>query len=207
MLSADPTKFGQELEDVKAAGADCIHWDIMDGNYVDAITFGSHVIAAHRKITSLRFDAHLMIENPDRHIENFANAGADSIIVHPETCKHLHKTLQSVKSYGKMSGVALNPATSVSYLEYCADIIDIVLVMTVNPGSSGQVFIESLLEKISVLRKLLPESVEICIDGGINAETAKKCVKNGANSLVTGSYLFKSRDYKEAIKSLKPFSY
>lgn len=203
MLSADPTKFGTELMAVENAGADCIHWDIMDGNYVEAITFGSHIVAAHRKMTSLRFDAHLMIENPDKHIENFVKAGADSIIVHPETCRHLHKTLQSIKSHDRMSGVALNPATSIDCLKYCVDIIDIVLVMTVNPGSSGQSFIESQLEKISELRTMLPDSVEICIDGGINSQTAKDCIARGANNLVTGSFLFQNKDYATAIKSLK----
>jgi ribulose-phosphate 3-epimerase len=206
MLSADPTKLGKELLDIENAGADCIHWDIMDGNYVDAITFGSHIVAAHRKLSSLRFDIHLMIENPDKHIDNFVKAGADFIIVHPETCKHFHKTLQSIKSHGLKSGIALNPATSISTLDYCIDIIDIVLVMTVNPGSSGQIFIESQLEKISKLKNLLPNNIEICIDGGINLNTGKKCIEKGANSLVTGSFLFKSENYAETIKNLKLIS-
>lgn len=206
MLSADSTKLGKELRDIENAGADCVHWDIMDGSYVDAITFGSHIIAAHRKLISLRFDIHLMIENPDKHIENFVEAGADSIIVHPETCKHLHKTLQSIKSHGIKSGIALNPATSIDNLEYCIDITDIVLVMTVNPGSSGQVFIESQLEKISKLKSFLPSNIEICIDGGINLETAKKCIENGADSLVTGSFFFQSKNYAETIKNLKLIS-
>ncbi len=206
MLSADSTKLGKELHDIETAGADCIHWDIMDGSYVDAITFGSHIVTTHRKLTSIRFDIHLMIENPDKHIENFVKAGADSIIVHPETCKHLHKTLQSIKSHDIKSGIALNPATTVSNLEYCVDIADIVLVMAVNPGSSGQIFIESQLEKISKLKNVLPSNIEICIDGGINLKTAKKCIENGADSLVTGSFLFQSGNYAETIKNLRLIS-
>lgn len=202
MLSADPTKLGQELLDLENAGADCIHWDIMDGNFVDAITFGSHVIAAHRKISSLRFDVHLMIENPDKHIAMFSKSGADSIIIHPETCKHLHKTLSYIKDFRKLSGVALNPGTSVDSIMYCLDIIDIVLVMSVNPGASGQTFIKSQLKKINLLKQILPKNIEICVDGGIDDKTSKECIFHGANSLVAGSYIFKSKNYTKAIKSI-----
>lgn len=210
MLSADPTRLGDELTAVEAAGADCIHWDIMDGNFVEAITFGAHIVAAHRKISKLRFDAHLIVENPDKHIEKFAKAGADSIIVHPETTKHLHRTLSNIKTFGKLAGVALNPATSISCLDYCSDIIDIVLVMSVNPGSSGQKFIDSQLDKISALRKILPKTTEICVDGGINDIKAKLCIQRGANSLVTGSFLFRNNaannavaNYAEVIQKLR----
>jgi len=207
MLSANPTRLGDELAAVEAASADCIHWDIMDGNFVEAITFGAHVIAAHRKISKLRFDAHLMVENPDKHIEKFVKAGADSIIVHPETTKHLHRTLSNIKTLGKLAGVALNPATSIDCLNYCSDIVDIVLVMSVNPGSSGQKFIDSQLDKISALRKILPKTIEICVDGGINDIIAKLCIQRGANSLVTGSFLFKNAntpsDYVKIIRNLR----
>lgn len=203
MLSADPTCLGKELAKVEAAGANCVHWDVMDGTFVEAITFGAHVIAAHRKISRLRFDAHLMVENVDKHIEYFVNAGADSIIIHPETTKHLHRALEKIKKFGKLAGIALNPATSVESINYCSDLLDIVVVMGVNPGSSGQPFIPSQLKKIAILREMLPESKEICVDGGINAETAKMCIAEGANSLVTGSYLFKSNDYSTAIASLR----
>ncbi|GHU14472.1 ribulose-phosphate 3-epimerase [Alphaproteobacteria bacterium] len=203
MLSADPTRLGQQMLDVELAGADGIHWDIMDGSYVDAITFGAHVIAAHRKLTSLPFNVHLMVDNPDRHVTAFSDSGANSIIVHPETCWHLHRTLDIVKNLGKKSGIALNPATSIESIEYCVDILDIVLVMTVNPGSSGQEFIDSQLKKISTLRKKLPPEIEICVDGGVNPSTFKACVENGANSCITGSFLFNSTDYREAIKCLR----
>lgn len=203
MIAADSTKLGEELKAVEKSGADCIHWDIMDGSFVDAITFGAYIVAAHRKISKLRFDVHLMIENPDKHIKVFANAGADFIIIHPETTKHMHRTLSNIKNLGKLAGVALNPADSVDCLEYCADIIDMALVMSVNPGGSGQSFIDSQLKKIAALRKTLPATSEICVDGGVNERTAKSCVQNGANSLVTGSFLFQSKDYVNSIRKLK----
>lgn len=202
MLSADATNLGKSLKEVEEAGADCIHWDIMDGNFVDAITFGAHVVAAHRKLSKLRFDVHLMVENPDKHIDAFANAGADSIIVHYEACKHLHKTLSQVKNLRKLSGIALNPATPADVIKYSLDIVDIILVMGVNPGASGQKFIESQLEKISYLSEMIKRQ-EICVDGGIDDKTSKKCIEYGATSLVTGSYLFKSKNYAETIKKLR----
>jgi ribulose-phosphate 3-epimerase len=203
MLSANAAKLGEELISAENAGADSIHWDIMDGRFVDAITFGHHVVAAHRKLSRLRFDVHLMIENPDKHLENFAQAGSDIIIVHPETCKHLHRTLGNIKSLGCKSGVALNPATPIDVVEYCTDIIDMVIVMGVNPGSSGQNFIESQLKKISKLKEIVGPSTEICVDGGINDQTIKESAKHGANSYVSGSYIFSSSNYSEAIKHLR----
>jgi ribulose-phosphate 3-epimerase len=203
MLSADPARLGEELAAVEKAAAHAIHWDIMDGSFVDSITFGHHIIAAGRKLSRLRFDVHLMIENPDKHLENFSRAGADVIIVHPETCRHLHRTLGNIKSMNKKSGIALNPATSIDVLEYCKDLPDMIVVMGVNPGSSGQDFIESQLEKISRLRATMPPSMEICVDGGINDRTINKCSKRGANGFVSGSYIFKSSNYAEAIEQLK----
>jgi ribulose-phosphate 3-epimerase len=204
MLSADPTRFAQELIDVECSGANCIHWDIMDGSFVDAITFGAHIIAAHRKMSALRFDAHLMVVNPEKHIESFAKAGADAIIVHQEACQHLHRSLSSIRDLKKLAGVALNPATPIESIQHCLDVVDIVLVMSVNPGKSGQTFIPSQLHKIRKLRELLPETVEICVDGGINSETSKECIANGANSLVVGSFLFKNgkENYQKAISSI-----
>jgi ribulose-phosphate 3-epimerase len=203
MLSADATKLGEELISLEKAGADSIHWDIMDGAFVDAITFGHHVIAAHRKLTKLRFDAHLMVENPDKHLESFFQAGADVIIVHMEACTHLHRTLWHIKSLGIKSGVALNPATSIDSVKYWADVVDMVLVMGVNPGSSGQNFIESQLGKISELKMILSPAVEICVDGGITAETIKKCAASGADSFVSGAYIFNNTNYSMAIDELR----
>ena len=205
MLSANFSEMGAEILKISQSGADGIHWDIMDGNFVDAITFGAQFIAVHRPLTSLRFDAHLMVENPDKHIKNFADAGADLIIVHPETCKHLHRSLENILKLGKKAGVALNPATNPDTIIYCHDLISMVLVMTVNPGASGQKFINSQLPKIKFLRASLPESTEICIDGGITPETLPDCVKSGANSAVSGSYIFKNQNYIDAIENLKRF--
>ncbi len=202
MLSADAADLGKSLKAVENAGADCIHWDIMDGNFVDAITFGAHVVAAHRKISKLRFDAHLMVENPDKHINAFANAGADSIIIHYEACKHLHKTLSRIKNLGKLSGLALNPATPADVIRYCLDVVDIILVMSVNPGASGQKFIRSQLGKIRHVREIVDDQ-EICVDGGIDNTIIQKCIESGATSFVTGSYLFKSKDYAATIKELR----
>jgi ribulose-phosphate 3-epimerase len=203
MLSADPTKLGDELIRVSNSGADAIHWDIMDGSFVEAITFGHHIISAHRKLSNLRFDVHLMIEDPEKHLKNFSTAGADVIIVHAETCKHIHRIINDIKSFGKKSGIALNPATSIDSIKYCIDILDMILVMGVNPGNSGQNFIKSQLNKISDLRKILPPETEICIDGGVTDVTIKDCTKCGANSFVSGSYVFQSEDYSSAIQKLK----
>lgn len=220
MLSANPAKLGEALESVEKSGADGIHWDIMDGSFVESITFGAHILAALRPLSSLRFDAHLMVENPERHLETFAEAGADSIIVHPETTKHLHRILDHIKNnLGKKSGIALNPATSLECLNYCLDLVDIVLIMSVNPGSSGQKFIESQIQKIEILKGVNSvrrdsvnsgiggsggiKTVEVCVDGGINPETAPRCIKAGADSLVSGSFIFKSGDYAKAMEELR----
>ncbi|MDR2766179.1 MAG: ribulose-phosphate 3-epimerase [Holosporaceae bacterium] len=203
LLSADPTKLGAELIALEKAGADAVHWDIMDGNFVDAITFGAHLVAAHRKLTPLRFDVHLMVQNPEGHLENFAAAGADVILVHAETCPHLHRTLCRIRDLGKHPGVALNPATPVDVVKHCTDILRMVLIMGVNPGSSGQTFIESSLQKISELKLMLPSSTEICVDGGVTDVTIGKCAAAGANSFVSGSYIFAGDDYSSAIEKLR----
>ncbi len=200
MLSADATNLGAELKAVEKAGANAIHWDIMDGNFVEAITFGAHVVAAHRKLTSLRFDVHLMTEHPDTHLDSFIKAGADIIFVHPETCNHLHRTIDTIKSAGKKAGIALNPATNIDCLKYCN--VDCVLVMSVNPGRSGQKFISSQLEKIAQIKKLFSQ-LKICVDGGITDSTIHACAENGAESFVTGSFLFGNSDYTKAVNLLK----
>lgn len=200
MLSADAARLGEELQSVANAGADAIHWDVMDGTFVDAITFGDHVIAAHRKITPLRFDVHLMVQNPSNHVERFVKAGADTIFIHPESCIHLHKVVSKIKSFGKQAGIALNPATSPECLRYCD--ADCVLVMSVNPGSSGQAFIPSQLEKIATIKKIFP-NLKICVDGGISEKTISQCIAAGANSFVAGSFIFKHKNYTEAINRLR----
>ncbi len=203
MLSANPQKFAEEVERIEKAGAEGIHWDIMDGNFVPSITFGAGIVAAHRELTNLPFYVHLMVENPEHHLQNFADAGADTIIIHPESCKHLHRNLSMILDLGKKAGVALNPSTNIECIQYCVDLLSMVLVMTVNPGASGQKFIDSQLKKIKQLREMLPSSVEICVDGGINPETITKCIKNGADSAVSGAYIFQNSNYKEAIDKLR----
>jgi ribulose-phosphate 3-epimerase len=202
MLSADPTRLGEQLLAVTHAGADAVHWDIMDGNYVDAITFGAHIVKHHRKLTDIPFEIHLMVTNPDAQIAAFVDAGADLIIVHPETCPHLHRSLGRIKNFGKRAGIALNPSTSPDFIDYCRDVLDMVLVMTVNPGSAGQGFLNLQLEKISIVKKKLPPEMEIAVDGGINAVSAASCRRSGANSCVTGTFLFGGNDYAAAIQSL-----
>ena len=200
MLSANPCCLGDELREL--AEADGIHWDVMDGNFVNAITFGSHIIKAHREITSQVFDVHLMIANSEKHIENFAKAGADVITIHAESTVHLHAALNSIRSCGCRAGVALNPSTSPDFLQYVMDVVDLILVMTVNPGRSGQSFIYSQLEKIQKIAKMASDNVEICVDGGINPETARACEQMGATSCVAGSYIFNSENYSGAIREL-----
>lgn len=201
MLSANPCCFGDELREL--VDADGIHWDIMDGRFVDAITFGADVVRAHREITDQVFDVHLMVENPEKHIKNFADAGADVITVHAEATKHLHYVLNMIRSFGKRAGVALNPATSPEFIPYIIDSVDKILVMTVNPGRAGQSFLYSQIEKIQKISEMVSSDVEICVDGGINNENIKECEQVGADSCVVGSYIFRSDNYAESIKFLR----
>ncbi|MFD2443477.1 ribulose-phosphate 3-epimerase [Bacillus sp. CGMCC 1.16607] len=206
ILSADFSKLGEEIKDVENGGADYIHIDVMDGHFVPNITIGPLVVEAIRPITNLPLDVHLMIENPDQYIEAFVKAGADYITVHVEACPHLHRTIHLIKSFGVKAGVVLNPATPVESIQHIISDVDMVLLMSVNPGFGGQSFIEEVIPKIIKVRKLLEVkglNVEIEIDGGVNEETAKLCVEAGATVLVAGSAVYNQKDRAKAIAALK----
>ena len=206
ILAADFTKLGEEIKEVEAAGADLIHIDVMDGHFVPNITIGPPVVEAIRSITELPLDVHLMIENPDQYIEAFAKAGADYITVHVEASPHLHRTLDEIKKQGIKSGVVLNPATPAESIKYVLDNIDMVLLMTVNPGFGGQSFIHSVLPKITEVRNMgLKHGVQfdIEVDGGINPETARLCKEAGATVLVAGSSIFQQKDRKKALLEIR----
>jgi len=206
ILSADFSRLGEEIKAVEAAGADYIHVDVMDGHFVPNITIGPLVVAAARKITRLPLDVHLMIENPDRYIPDFAAAGADIIVVHAEASIHLHRSIQLIKSLGKKAGVSLNPATPLHYLEYVLADLDLVLLMTVNPGFGGQSFIEETIPKIKALRAMLDKrglEAELEVDGGVKIDNIARISHAGADVFVAGSAVFGSSDYASTIKALK----
>ena len=206
ILSAD---FGRLLEDVKkveAAGVEYLHIDIMDGHFVPNISFGPMVMKAISGKTSLIKDVHLMIENPDQYVEEFVKAGADIIVVHQEACPHLHRSIQNIKSYGVKAGVSLNPGTSLSTIEEILGDIDMVLIMSVNPGFGGQSFIESQLDKIRRLRQMIDErglSVDIEVDGGVKVSNVAKVVEAGANVIVAGSAIFGAENINEAVADFR----
>lgn len=206
ILSADFANLANEIRDVEQGGADYIHVDVMDGHFVPNITIGPLIVEAIRPVTKLPLDVHLMIENPDQYIEAFVKAGADIITVHQEACVHLHRTIMMIKEQGVKAGVVLNPATPVSLIEEILPELDMVLLMTVNPGFGGQRFIPSVLKKVeelSKLREALELDFEIEIDGGVNIETAGLCTDAGADVLVAGSAVYNQEDRAEAIAAIR----
>ena len=206
ILAADFTKLGEEIQAVEKAGADWIHIDVMDGHFVPNITVGPLIVEAVNRVTNLPLDVHLMIENPDRYIPDFVEAGSDVLTVHIENCPHLHRTIQHIKSFGIKAGVVVNPATSLSLLEEILGDIDLVLLMSVNPGFGGKKFIPSVIDKIEYLREILEKSnsdVEVQVDGGIKVDNAAEIVSAGTDILVVGSGIFSTDNYKSTIMKLK----
>jgi ribulose-phosphate 3-epimerase len=209
LLSCDFSRLGEEVRAIEAAGADWIHVDVMDGRFVPNITIGPVVVEAIKRVATRPLDLHLMIVEPEKFIEAFASAGADILTVHVEVSPHLHRTLQHIRQMGVKPSVVLNPSTPLSAIEEVLGDVEMVLVMSVNPGFGGQRFIEAAVDKVRRLRAMLDArglKVDIEVDGGINEETCKRVVEAGANVLVAGSYVFGAKDYAQAIRSLRPES-
>jgi ribulose-phosphate 3-epimerase len=206
ILSADFGRLEEDVKKITAAGADWLHVDVMDGSFVPPITFGAATLEVIRRSTKLPLDVHLMIVEPERHIESFVKAGADSITVHAEACVHLHRTLKLIHSLGKKTGVALNPSSPLSMVEHVLDELDLLLVMTINPGWSAQHYIEHSDQKIAQASAMIKRSgrvIKLEVDGGINTQTVDRVISAGADVLVSGSYIFGQTDYKAAIASLR----
>jgi ribulose-phosphate 3-epimerase len=206
LLAADFGRLREEVSAVEAAGADWLHLDIMDGHFVPNISFGPTVLAALRKHTKLPFDVHLMIAPVDRYLDAFIDAGADHISLHPEAGPHLHRSLQHIRAAGKKAGVVLNPATAPEAIVWALDLIDIVLVMSVNPGFGGQSFLTSQLPKITQLRKMIDAAdhpIALAVDGGVTSNTAPNILQAGADTLIAGTSVFHTADYARAIAGLR----
>lgn len=206
ILSADFSILGEEIKKIENSKADMVHIDVMDGHFVPNITIGPLVVSSIRPLTKLPLDVHLMINNPDRYLEAFKNAGADIITVHAEAVHHLDRVVSQIREMGLRAGVSLNPSTPETVIEYVLDKIDMILIMTVNPGFGGQSFIEGMTQKISLLKRTISErnlNIDIEVDGGINEDTVSKVTDAGANILVAGSAFFSSKDPKAFVRLLK----
>ncbi|GAA0091606.1 ribulose-phosphate 3-epimerase [Paraclostridium bifermentans] len=206
ILSADFARLLEDVKKVERAGCEYLHIDVMDGHFVPNITLGPAIVKSLRKDVNMVFDAHLMIENPDNYIKDFVDAGCDMIVVHEEACTHLHRTIQNIKSFNVKAGVALNPATPIENIKYILNDIDMVLIMTVNPGFGGQSFIGTMIDKIKELKSLIDEKgldVDIQVDGGIKPSNVSEVVKAGANVIVAGSAIFNSDDIEATVKEFR----
>ena len=206
ILSADFARLLEDVKKVEKAGCEYLHIDVMDGHFVPNITLGPAIVKSLRRDVNMVFDTHLMIENPDDYIKDFVDAGSDLIVVHAEACRHLHRTIQNIKSYNVNVGVALNPGTSIESIKHIIEDVDMVLIMTVNPGFGGQSFIESMLEKIKELKQLIDDknlNVDIQVDGGIKPDNIHKVVEAGANIIVAGSAIFNSENIEETVSLMR----
>ncbi len=206
LLAANFLCLEKEINRVLQAGVDYLHYDVMDGMFVPNISFGMDILAQIRKVTDKPLDVHLMIEQPERYVQRFVEAGADIVTVHPEATKHLHRTLGLIRECGAKAGIVLNPATSVDHVRYVLDVVDMVLIMTVNPGFGGQALIPATVDKIAAVKQILAEAgstVEIEVDGGVNVETAPELIRNGAQVLVAGSAVFGATDPAAVIRAFK----